>query len=74
VLYVDCSLWGRSVAVVKVIVPGLEVKTMSYCRIGERNTRKLIEPDNPLIRFGEPMDELRPVHLALEAFDQLGGR
>ena len=74
VLYVDCSPQDRSVAVVKVIVPGLEVETMSYYRIGERNTRKLIERDSPLIRFGEPTDELRPVRLTPEALDRLGGR
>jgi ribosomal protein S12 methylthiotransferase accessory factor len=74
VLYVDCSPQDRSVAVVKVIVPGLEVETMSYYRIGERNTRKLIERDSPLIRFGEPTNELRPVRLTPEALDRLGGR
>jgi len=74
VLYVDCSPRGRSVAVVKVIVPGLEVETMSYYRIGERNTRKLIERDSPLIRFGAPTDDLRPVCLTPEALDRLGGR
>ena len=36
VLYVDCSPRDGSVGVVKVIVPGLEVETMSYYRIGER--------------------------------------
>jgi ribosomal protein S12 methylthiotransferase accessory factor len=74
VLYVDCSPRDRSVAVVKVIVPGLEVETMSYYRIGERNTRKLIERDSPLIRFGTPTDDLRPVRLSPEALDRLGGR
>ncbi|GEO16030.1 YcaO-like family protein [Microvirga aerophila] len=74
VLYVDCSPPNHSVAVVKVIVPGLEVETMSYYRIGERNTRKLIERDSPLIRFGEPADALRPVRLTPEALDRLGGR
>jgi len=74
VIYVDCSPRDRSIAVVKVIVPGLEVETMSYYRIGERNTRKLIERDSPLIRFGEPTNELRPVRLAPEALDRLGGR
>src|SRR4028118_1444397 len=71
---VDCSPPDRSIGVVKVIVPGLEVETMSYYRIGERNTRKLIERDSPLIRFGEPTDELRPVRLTPEAFDRMGGR
>jgi ribosomal protein S12 methylthiotransferase accessory factor len=74
VLYVDCSPRDRHIGVVKVIVPGLEVETMSYYRIGERNTRKLLERDSPLIRFGEPSDVLRPIRLSPEALDRLGGR
>lgn len=74
VLFIDCSPPGGGVAAVKVIVPGLEVETMSYYRIGERNTRKLIERDNPLIRFGAESETLRPVRLTQEALDRLGGR
>jgi ribosomal protein S12 methylthiotransferase accessory factor len=74
VLYVDCSPRDKSIGVVKVIVPGLEVETMSYYRIGERNTRKLVERNSPLIRFGEPTETLRPVRLTAEALDRLGGR
>jgi ribosomal protein S12 methylthiotransferase accessory factor len=74
VLYVDCSPRDGSVGVVKVVVPGLEVETMSYYRIGERNARKLIEMDSPLIRFGEPSETLRPVRLTPDALDRLGGR
>ena len=59
-LYVDCSPRDGAVGVVKVIVPGLEVETMSYYRIGERNTRKLLERDSPLIRFGEPSETRAP--------------
>jgi thiazole/oxazole-forming peptide maturase SagD family component len=74
VLYVDCSPRDQSIGVVKVIVPGLEVETMSYYRIGERNTRKLIERDSHLIRFGKPTETLRPIRLPPEAVDRLGGR
>ena len=78
VLYVDCSPRDGSIGVVKVIVPGLEVETMSYYRIGERNTRKLLLADSPLIVFGEPGDTRRPVRLSPEAFERLapltGGR
>ncbi|HKG77247.1 MAG TPA: YcaO-like family protein [Beijerinckiaceae bacterium] len=73
-LYVDCSPPDRSIGVVKVIVPGLEVETMSYYRIGERNARKLLERDSPLIRFGAESDTLRPVRLTPEAIERLGGR
>ena len=47
---------------------------MSYHRIGERNTSKLIDRDNPLIRFGEASETLRPVRLTPEAIGRLGGR
>ncbi len=42
VLYVDLSLPGTGAHAVKMIVPGLEVETMSYRRIGERNIRRLL--------------------------------
>ena len=78
VLYVDGSPPGGGIAVAKVIVPGLEVETMSYSRIGERNTRKLIERDSALIRFGAESETLRPVRLAEAALERLrpltGGR
>lgn len=72
VLAVDCSLPGIGVA--KVVAPTLEVETMSYYRIGERNARKLMERDHPLIRFGEPSETLRPVRLTPEAVERLGGQ
>ena len=74
VLYVDCSPPDGGIGVVKAIVPGLEVETMSYYRIGERNTRKLIERDHPLIRFGTPTDTLLPVRLTPEAIERFGGQ
>ena len=78
VLYVDCSPRDGSVGVVKVIVPNLEVETMSYYRIGERNTRKLLERGSPLIVFGDETETRRPVRLAPEAAERLapltGGR
>ena len=78
VLYVDGSPPGGDVAVAKVIVPGLEVETMSYGRIGERNTRKLLERDSPLIRFGDESETRRPIRLTDAATERLrpltGGR
>ena len=71
-LYVDCAPRDRAVGVVKVIVPGLEVETMSYYRIGERNARKLIERGSPLVVFGEESATRRPVRLSPEATDRLG--
>ncbi|MFD1302343.1 YcaO-like family protein [Methylobacterium marchantiae] len=74
VLYVDCSPPGGSVGVVKAIVPGLEVETMSYHRIGERNTAKLIARDHPLISFGEASETKLPVRLPPEALERFGGQ
>ncbi len=74
VLYVDFTPPGAPVSVVKVIAPGLEVETMSYGRIGERNTRKLIESGNPLIRFGTPSQTLKPVRLTPAAIARFGGQ
>ncbi|CAA9482991.1 MAG: UPF0142 protein MTH_987 [uncultured Sphingomonadaceae bacterium] len=59
---------------VRVIVPGLEVETMSYYRIGERGAAKLRDADSPLLRWGEAAGGRRaPVRLAPEAYDRLGG-
>ena len=71
VLYIDGSPPGGEVAVAKVIVPGLEVETMSYSRIGERNTRKLLDRDSPLIRFDGESETRRPVRLTEAATERL---
>lgn len=71
VLYVDGSPPGGAIAVAKVIVPGLEVETLSYNRIGERNTRKLLERGSALIRFGAPSATRRPIRLTGGALDRL---
>lgn len=73
ILYVDMSPPDRSVTVVKVIVPGMEVETMSYYRIGARNAEKLIAMNSPLIRFGaDESDTLRPVRLPEADAERLG--
>ena len=72
ILYVDMSPADRSVAVVKVIVPGMEVETMSYYRIGERNVRKLLDVGSPLIRFTGESETVRPVRLTPDALDGFG--
>ncbi|WP_174279404.1 YcaO-like family protein [Sphingomonas bacterium] len=72
ILYVDMTPPGCPVTTVKVIVPGMEVETMSYYRIGERNTRKLIDMGSPLIRFTGESETVRPVRLTPEALDGFG--
>lgn len=60
---------------VKVLVPGLEVETMSYGRIGERGVRRLAERGDPLVAVGRRPDGegWAPVHLTNAAEERLGG-
>ena len=74
ILYVDMTPDGCPVSTVKLIVPGMEVETMSYYRIGERGVRKLMDRDSPLIRFDAPRDGLAPVRLPPGAIDRFGGQ
>jgi ribosomal protein S12 methylthiotransferase accessory factor len=53
VLYVDYSPQSGEVNAVKAIVPGLEVETMSYGRIGPRNLRRLLDRDSDLVVTGD---------------------
>jgi ribosomal protein S12 methylthiotransferase accessory factor len=53
VLYVDYSSPNGEVSAVKAIVPGLEVETMSYGRIGPRNLRRLLDRDSDLVVTGD---------------------
>ena len=74
ILYLDLSPPGaRDVHVVKAVVPGLEVETMSYHRIGERGVRKLMERGSPLAGLGVPPPGAAPVRLPAGAEARLGG-
>lgn len=57
----------------KILVPGLEVETMSYGRIGERGVRRLLERDEPLVTVGADPGGWARVHLTVEAEERLGG-
>ncbi|KQS71153.1 YcaO-like family protein [Modestobacter sp. Leaf380] len=62
------------VHVAKTLVPGLEVETLSYGRIGERVLRRLLERDSPLVGLGVPTTADRlPVRLTREATERVGG-
>jgi ribosomal protein S12 methylthiotransferase accessory factor len=74
IAYVDMTPPGCPVSTAKLIVPGMEVETMSYGRIGERGVRKLLELDSPLIRFEQAHEGLQPVRLTEEAAQRLGGQ
>ena len=72
VLYLAAGEPG-GIRAVKVLVPGLEVETMSYLRIGERVLRRLLDRDSPLVGLGAPdsADQL-PIHLTAEATERIG--
>ena len=65
---------GDAVAV-KAQVPGLEVETMSYGRIGERGVRRLLDREDPLVAVGRRPDGpgWGAVHLTDDARERLGG-
>ncbi len=64
IFFVECTPPGSDVRVVKVVVPGLEVETMSYHRIGWRGVRRLRDRQDPLVldapREGAKRVLLRP--------------
>jgi ribosomal protein S12 methylthiotransferase accessory factor len=61
------------VHVAKVLVPGLEVETLSYGRIGERVLRRLLDRGSDLVGLGAPSGDRRPVVLTPEATERVGG-
>ena len=63
------------VSVAKVVVPGLEVETLSYGRVGEVNARRLLETDLDLVRRQDGPSATHPdrVLLTPEAEERLGG-
>jgi thiazole/oxazole-forming peptide maturase SagD family component len=73
ILVADLSPPDHSVHVVKVLVPGLEVETLSYHRIGERNVARLLKRRDPLVGLGTPPPGAQPVRLTTEAELRLGG-
>ena len=79
VLYVELSRPGTGVYAVKMIVPGLEVETMSYRRIGERNVRRLLARQAAdagfptLVGLGDVPAGSLPIPLTVPARQRLGG-
>ena len=78
VLAVDFSPPGGEIVALKAIVPGLEMETMSYHRIGERGLRRLLDRQSEWIRIGNgPIGNgqkgLRRVPLTAAAEARLGG-
>ncbi len=73
ILVADFSEFADGVHAVKVIVPGLEVETLSYGRIGERNVRRLLAQPEGLASVGSAPEGARRVLLTPDAEDRLGG-
>jgi len=64
ILYADCSPPDApEVRVIKAIIPGLEVETMSYGRIGARNLRRLLDRGSDIAGLGTPPLGALPIHL-----------
>ena len=63
----------HEVSAVKVVIPGLEVETASYGRIGERNLRRLLGRKSPLVGLGKPPPGAKRIHLLQEVEADLGG-
>jgi YcaO-like protein with predicted kinase domain len=63
------------VSVAKVVVPGLEVETLSYGRVGEVNATRLLATDLDLVRRQDGPSETHPdrVLLTPDAEERLGG-
>ena len=72
VLFVDCSPPGGGVRVVKVVVPGLEIETMSYHRVGWRGVRRLRQRNDPLV-LDAPRAGAKPVLLRPQDAARAGG-
>ena len=73
ILVADFTPPGHASHSVKVIVPGIEVETMSYHRIGERGVKKLLARGDALAGLGAPPEGAHRVHLTAEAEARLGG-
>ena len=73
VLVADLSTPGSGVCAVKMIVPGLEVETMSYHRVGERNVARLLGRTPTLAGLGDPPTGASRVPLTPPARARLGG-
>jgi thiazole/oxazole-forming peptide maturase SagD family component len=80
IYYADFTPAGSDFAVVKAIVPGLEVETMSYNRIGRRNFERLLERGqrdnylNGLVGVGDAPKDALPIHLTAKDEEKIGGK
>ncbi len=73
IYYADFTPPEAPVSVVKVIVPGLEVETMTYERIGVRNLRRLLARGSDLVGLGDPPPTAKPIRLPGAGAPQFAG-
>ncbi len=72
ILYADLTPPGSPATILKVIVPGLEVETMTYRRIGARNLRRLLEQGSPIVGQGDASEGALPILLTEQDESELG--
>jgi len=72
ILYADFTPPGSPATVLKAIVPGLEVETVTYQRIGGRNLRRLLARHSPIAGVGNTPSGALPVRLTERDADLAG--
>ena len=72
ILYVDLTPPGSPATILRAIVPGLEVETMTYNRIGGRNLRRLLVQGSPIAGVGDRPKTALPVRLTEKDADLAG--
>lgn len=73
IIYVDFTPPSSPATILKAIVPGLEVETMTYNRIGGRNLRRLLARQSPVAGAGNAPAGALPVRLTERDSDLAGG-
>ena len=63
ILYVDFSPPDSPATILKAIVPGLEVETMTYNRVGGRSLRRLLAQNSAIAGVGDAPPTALPVRL-----------
>lgn len=72
IIYVDYTPAGSTAHAVKAIVPGLEVETTTYYRIGLRNLRRLLDRGSDIVGLGPPPAGAHRIPLPAADEDALG--
>lgn len=73
ILYVPFASPDRGITVLRAIVPGLEVETMTYRRIGRRNVQRLLQRQSPIVGVGAAPPRALPIALRPADEAALGG-